>query len=296
MDGRRRRWIAFDAMFFDNNVAVMILDRFGPAGITIFVAFLCAAKRSIVEGQIEYGSEADLLAQLGLPGLAQVNQEGVAWTFPVFWRSLASHKQVATKRRGRLTQVRVTKWAAWQQSLGKHPPGEGKPRSGAKNAPPLPEDTSGMSEEYEADIGLDRDLDLDLDLDTKSSSSEADFDEEDEVVRKAATLVAEHRLARTPAHVIDAESWMATTTANALPELRYHQQHHPESTAEELSMFLIRPPTRSGLEKPGDSRVGAQSQRLSRECATCDGTGMVFEGDVANRCQSCNPGSLRLAK
>lgn len=134
VDKRRGRWIAFDASFFDNNVGLMIRDRFGPVGIALFVAFLAACKRNVVQGQVEYGSEPDALAQFGLPGLELVNEKGDSFSLQSFWRALAAHKQVSTSTRGRLVQVRSSRWERWQEGFASQTTATKKRRSRAMNA------------------------------------------------------------------------------------------------------------------------------------------------------------------
>lgn len=133
MDRRRRRFVAWDVLFFDGTFGVMLRERFGPTGITLFLAFICACKRSIVPGQIEYGSEADFLAQVGLPDLRMVNEAGEEWTLDEFWRALGDHKQTSRTRRGRLVNVRSTRWERWQVDITSEITAERKRRSRATN-------------------------------------------------------------------------------------------------------------------------------------------------------------------
>lgn len=139
-DRRRGRWIAFDASFFDGTLGVAIMEKFGPAGVTLFVGFLCACKRNLVQGQIEYGSTPDALSLMGVPGLVLVNDRGDAWDLQSFWRVLAAHKQCSTSRRGRLTQVKSSNWSKWQEGFTSQTEAQRKRRSEAtitpENAPP----------------------------------------------------------------------------------------------------------------------------------------------------------------
>ena len=142
VDGRRGRWISFDASFFDGSVGEMVLERFGPAGVTLFVAWLCACKRNAVQGQIEYGSVPDAMSLMGIPDLELVNAKGESWDLQSFWRALAAHKQCSTRARGRLTQVKSSKWAKWQEGFVSQKEAQRKSRSRAKkaadDAPPIP--------------------------------------------------------------------------------------------------------------------------------------------------------------
>lgn len=124
----------------------MLRDRFGPAGLVVFNAFLCACKRNLVPGQIEYGTEPDCLAQIGLPGLELVNESGEPFTLQSLWSALADHKQITTSRRGRLIQVRSSKWQAWQEDAISERRAEQKRRSRR-------EDTGPTEDDYDDDPG-----------------------------------------------------------------------------------------------------------------------------------------------
>lgn len=166
-DSRRARWIAWDASFFDGSVGVMLRDRFGTTGITLFLAFMCACKRNAVQGQIEYGSTPDALAQLGLPALELVNDRGEPFDLQSFWRALAAHKQCSTRARGRLIQVKSSNWAKWQEGYGSQQEAERKRRSRGTNtpdeAPPIHRrKTADKPPDLDPDIDPDSDPDNDL--------------------------------------------------------------------------------------------------------------------------------------
>lgn len=135
MDQRRGRWIAFDASFYDNSVGVMLREKYGTAGLTVFSAFLCACKRNMVQGQIEYGTEADALAQMGLPGLELRNEMGEPFSLQELWRSLAAHKQITTSTRGRRKQIKSSNWTKWQEGYRSQTEAQRKSRSRAMNTP-----------------------------------------------------------------------------------------------------------------------------------------------------------------
>jgi hypothetical protein len=112
-----RRWIVLDADFFANHFTDRILDRFGPAGVCLFVALLCAAKRSRVQGQITYASDAEAFDILGLRNLQLVNVAGDRWTLDDFWKFTGTQKQTSRSTRGRVKNVKVTGWSQWQETL-----------------------------------------------------------------------------------------------------------------------------------------------------------------------------------
>lgn len=171
VDGRRSRWIAWDANFYDSSVGVMLRERFGVVGLVLFSAFLCACKRSPVQGQFEYGSVPDALAQLGLPGLELVNDRGEPFDLQSFWRSLAAHKQCSTRARGRLIQVKSSNWAKWQEGYGSQTEAQRKRRSRGTNTPDnAPPKDRRSTAEKPPDLDLDIDPDNDIDHDPKNTS------------------------------------------------------------------------------------------------------------------------------
>lgn len=197
-DNRRSRWIAWDASFFDGSVGVMLRDRFGTTGITLFLAFMCACKRNAVQGQIEYGSTPDALAQLGLPALELVNDRGEPFDLQSFWRSLAAHKQCSTRARGRLTQVKSSNWAKWQEGYGSQQEAQRKRRSRGTNTP---DDAPPKDRRYTADIPPETDPDNDND-------SDPDNDQPNQPPQAAVRAVFEGWLAstgRTDRTVLDAK-------------------------------------------------------------------------------------------
>lgn len=184
VDGRRGRWIAFDASFFDGNVGEMILDRFGPAGITLFVAFLCACKRNAVQGQIEYGSVPDAMSLMGVPGLELVDAKGTEWDLQSFWRALAAHKQCSTRARGRLIQVKSSKWAKWQEGFASQKEAARKARSRTTKAP---DDAPPIQSSYTADTPPELETEYETDIETDkplASAPSAERREAERIVRE----------------------------------------------------------------------------------------------------------------
>lgn len=112
-----RRWIVLDADFFANHFTDRILDRFGPAGVCLFVALLCSAKRSRIQGQITYASDSEAFDILGLRKLELVDKDGAAWTLDDFWKFTGTQKQTSRTTRGRVKNVKVTSWSQWQETL-----------------------------------------------------------------------------------------------------------------------------------------------------------------------------------
>jgi hypothetical protein len=167
-DQRRRQWVAMDVFLLDSPLGVGIREKFGPAGLILFHAYLYACKRNSVQGQISYSSEADALALMSLPGLALTNERGETWALETFWRFLGHHKVIRRRRRGRLTDVLATKWGKWQQT---------PPRGGGGGEKPTSE--AGFTDEIQTEnaengngLGrIDRDNDNDSDKDIQKPSS-----------------------------------------------------------------------------------------------------------------------------
>lgn len=158
MDKRRSRWIAFDVYFFDDDLGIAIREHFGPVGLTLFTAFLCACKRNSVQGQFRYTSDAEALTVLGLPGMELVNEQGEAFTLEDFWTLLGQRKQTRRRRRGRITDVVSTRWERWQK-------GYGRPDADEQTSRSEPGNTEQMDDENEAITALDPDPDQDPDID-----------------------------------------------------------------------------------------------------------------------------------
>jgi hypothetical protein len=129
MDGRRHQWLAFDAMFFGNRVTLDLLERFGPAGVLVWIAFLCACKRATVPGTVSVLSDADALGQLGLTGLALVDNAGDKWELADLWKRLGQLKQMSRRRRGQTTDIVATRWEQWQYTAYTQVRAERKSRS-----------------------------------------------------------------------------------------------------------------------------------------------------------------------
>jgi hypothetical protein len=156
-----RRWIVLDADFFANHFTDRLLERFGPAGICVFVAFLCAAKRSRIQGQITYASDAEALDILGIRNLPLVDNSGDKWTLDDFWKFTGTQKQTSRIRRGHLKNVKVTHWSHWQETLTREMAAERMRRSRAGSARTGSEQFWTASEHENTDIDLDHDNDSD---------------------------------------------------------------------------------------------------------------------------------------
>lgn len=172
-DRRRSQWIALDSFFFGSDLHAELQERFGPAGVCVWVAYLCACKRNLVQGQISYHSDADALAQMGLHGLELVNQDGEEWTMDALWTYLGRVKNVSRRRRGRVTDVLCTRWERWQKTARMQQQAEQKSSS-------RPGNTETLRGQYVDVTATDRDSDsdnyTDRDSETRSPLLASGFD------------------------------------------------------------------------------------------------------------------------
>jgi hypothetical protein len=118
MDGRRSRWIAFDVQFLGGQTGAALFDRFGAAGVALFIGWLCACKMNPIQGRVSFVSDEDCLAQFGLTGLRLVDNDGGGFTLEEFWRWLGQRKQARRTYHGRITNVHATRWDRWQNTPG----------------------------------------------------------------------------------------------------------------------------------------------------------------------------------
>lgn len=174
MDGRRSRWIAFDAFFLHDDLGQDVLDRFGTVGVVLFLGFLCACKRNPIPGRITYSSDAEALILMGCQGLELTNEREETYDLETFWTFLGQRKQTRRTRRGRLTNVESTKWGKWQKDLGRQTEAEKKASSRKGNAPDNAPPVDGQPADDAPPIpgtDIDIDIDPDNDRDTDKTSS-----------------------------------------------------------------------------------------------------------------------------
>jgi hypothetical protein len=103
-----------------------LLDEFGNPGIAVWSCFLAAAKRSPLEGTISFTTEEEAWSQLGL--------EPPQFTLDEFLKVTGAMKETRRRRRGRITDVTLTRWEELQQTLKRQLARERKARSRAENA------------------------------------------------------------------------------------------------------------------------------------------------------------------
>ena len=133
----RKQWVALDVHVFDSDLSIDIRERFGPVGLCLWVGFLAACKRNIVQGQIRYSSDAECLTILGLPGVELVNEDLDEFTLDDFWAFLGQRKNTSRTNRKRLVTIKATHWAKWQKSYQRQGDAERKAaQRGSDRDPP----------------------------------------------------------------------------------------------------------------------------------------------------------------
>lgn len=158
MDGR---WLAIDADMMGKPFTHQLYQRFGWAGIGVWVAFLCACKRSRNPGSIRFLNESDASAQLGILGWELVDTKGENWDLTDFWTFTGRKKQTKRTSRGREMNVRATHWGRWQETARTQNERDRKSRWAAQNRVDTTSRTRRVPRrEVDADIDIDSDTPL----------------------------------------------------------------------------------------------------------------------------------------
>lgn len=158
------QWLALDAEFFAKPFPVQLRERFGFAGVGVFVALLCAAKRAHPQGEISYRDDADALRILHLEGASLVNDLGVAWTLDDLWKFTGQQKQTRIKREKTRIKCQLSHWGRWQETIRRDQAAERMSRSRARNT------RNGVrtGSEHDANtLRTDKDIDIDTPLPPK---------------------------------------------------------------------------------------------------------------------------------
>lgn len=160
------QWIVIDVHYFGSPLAVALWDRFGSMGPVLFIAFLCACKRSRTPGQITYMSDVEALQDMGIPARLLVDDDGTPWTLDDFWTLTGRMKNTKRTSRGRVRNVRATHWERWQQNADRVEGREKKRRQRAQNQGDNPGTTLGH-----VPANVPPDIDRDIDIPPPSSST-----------------------------------------------------------------------------------------------------------------------------
>lgn len=164
-----RRWLALDADMFGKQFTYDLHGRFGWAGIVVWVAFLCACKRSRTPGQVRIMNSVQGLTELGLIGWELVDDKGEPWDLDDFFNFTGRKKQTRRIPVGRRTDARrtpygqcfdavATHWQRWQDAGRRATEAEQKRRSRGEKRP----NVSGHgSDTHRTNVRSNSDLDLD---------------------------------------------------------------------------------------------------------------------------------------
>lgn len=143
-DSRRRRWYAMPVDWPHDNLGTRLHASFGNDGIAVWSALVAAAKRNHVEGTFTFATEEEAWHNLGLTP--------TVFTLEDFFRMTGRLKQTSKRRRGRVTDITLTRWEELQKTVTRSLEAERKARSRQRNA---------------RDIGVtDSDIDIDTDIDS----------------------------------------------------------------------------------------------------------------------------------
>lgn len=169
-----RRWLALDADMFGKPFIHDLHDRFGPAGVVVWVAFLCTCKQSRTPGRITFMNSAQAASEMGIAGWELVDTKGETWDLDDFFAFTGRKKQTRRMPYGRRSDVRrtpygqrmdvvATHWERWQDDARTANEHERKRRWAEENTRRArvaqPSRTRRVTRRE-----IDADLDLDLDI------------------------------------------------------------------------------------------------------------------------------------
>jgi hypothetical protein len=109
------------------------------------VALLTAAKRAHVQGQFSYVSEGEAWETLGV--------RGTDFTLDEFLRVTGQLKKTRKRRRGQVTDVQITAWEEWNDSV--------RTGSGRKQTPSVTGDSVRQHRAFDSDSDNDSEIDID---------------------------------------------------------------------------------------------------------------------------------------
>jgi len=111
MDGRRRQWLPLSSEFPFDKTGTRLQEELGIAGPLVWVYLLTAAKRSDIQGWFTYTTDDEAWRNLGV-----ANPAAVGFTLDDFFTLTGRLKKTARRRRGRITDVRITAWEEWNNT------------------------------------------------------------------------------------------------------------------------------------------------------------------------------------
>jgi hypothetical protein len=154
------QWIALDVYFFAKPFPLRLQERFGPAGLVVFIAFLCACKKNQPQGQITFSSEHEALHQMRLEGWQLVDGSGDKWTLEEFFAFTGKHKQTRKNAKGHVITLISTHFWRWQRQAQRDMAAERQRRSRAKNGRDNERDHPRDSQRDATVTDIDIDIDI----------------------------------------------------------------------------------------------------------------------------------------
>lgn len=129
-----RRWLALDADLFGKRFTDDLYSEFGWAGVVVWVAYLCACKRSATPGRITFLNDVQAAHELGIDGWELVDNDGKTWELSDFWTFTGRKKQTRRTPNGRRMDVTSTHWERWQETYARAREAERKSTSRGKKS------------------------------------------------------------------------------------------------------------------------------------------------------------------
>ncbi len=122
MDRRRRQWVPIDAHVAHGRTGERLQEKFGRDGLLVWLLYLAACKRSVVQGTFTYTSETDGWRQLGLQTDVPkfTLEQFFAFTGQMKKTRVTRGRRMADtgQRRGtRMADVRCTAWGDWNKKI-----------------------------------------------------------------------------------------------------------------------------------------------------------------------------------
>jgi hypothetical protein len=161
-------WIAIPTDLAFTPLGQRLQRDFGPEGIALWVALLCAAKRSLNEGTVTFYDDTPWWRELRL------SQPSTSDLIP-FLDCLASMKEAHRKRHGAALEVTLTRYTEMQKPRGSGGQASHKGRSRAGNVARLSHDSAESSHECEQVMRPDRDMTMTRTLTRRESAEREPF-------------------------------------------------------------------------------------------------------------------------
>lgn len=145
-DRRRRQYVPLSVHFAAGHTGQKLQERHGLEGLGAWACFLAAAKRSPIQGSVEWYSEEDGWRQL------QVKARP-SFTFEEFVATLGRLHLAKTTKRGEVKTTSIRAWNEWNLTIKRQQDADKKSRKRAQNTGDNTSHSRGTEGEGEGDIG-----------------------------------------------------------------------------------------------------------------------------------------------